>query len=122
VLVIIVLFLSTSCNLHALTQPEKISSQQVHIDCLGYIVGIMAGQDFISFYKLSASIKSLPPENATESAVICQTDYFDDLIHGPAVEVFIGDYSQGKLVSFFVLFDGLEGVVSVTCDSFIYGK
>ena len=79
----------------------------------------MPRQDLISADFYCPTIECLPAEHSTEGAIVRQANDFDNLVHGPPVEVFVGDNRQGYLVCLLILLDSLKGVVPVPCDALI---
>ena len=103
-------------------QPKEISSKDIHIYCLRYVICIVASDNFIGFDEDSAPIKCLPSEHPTESAIIREAYDLNDLIHGPTVELFVTHYGQGDCIGLLVFLDCFEGIISITNDTFIDRK
>ena len=88
----------------------------------------------------STSVQRLSAEDSTVSAVILLPDLRDDGIHGPSVQLVVGKNLQWYVILLLIALDGLEdmimrspdqselvhayleGVISISSDSFVYGQ
>ena len=53
-------------------------------------------------------VQSLPPEHSTEGAVVLGANLLHNLVHGPAVQLFIRHHLQRNLVLLLVALDCLQ--------------
>jgi hypothetical protein len=106
----------------AALESTDISAEYVHEHRLGYVVSIVASHELVHSQEHSATIERLSPKHATEGAVVFAAHLFDNLVHGPAVQLLISDHFERQIVVELVAFDTLERVVAVTGDAFVNGE
>ena len=68
--------------------------------------------DLIDLEPHAGPVERLPPEHAAEGAVVLPADGVHDLVHGPPVELLVGEDRQRQPVLVPVPLDRLEAVVS----------
>lgn len=82
----------------------------------------MASNEFVNLQESSTSIKGLATEDAAESAVVFEANDVNDLVHGPSVQVLVGNHLERELVLNVVPMNGFERVVAVAGDSLVDGQ
>lgn len=82
----------------------------------------MTSNEFVDLQESSTSIKGLATEDATESAVVFEANDVNDLVHGPSVQVLVGNHLERELVLKVIPMNGLERVVAVAGDSLVDGQ
>lgn len=95
-------------------KPGDVATQKVHEDRFGDVVGVVAGGDDVALEQSGAPVQGLAPEDAAEGAVVFPAHLGHDVVHGPTVEVLVGEHRQGQVVLELVPPDRLEAVVPVT--------
>jgi len=103
-------------------EPGNISPQEIEENGLGNVIGVVASHEFVHLQESSSSIKSLATEDATESAVVFEANNVNDLVHGPSVQVLVGNNLKRELVLKVVSMNGLERVIAVAGDSLVDGQ
>lgn len=104
------------------SQPRDVPSQDVEQHRLRNVVGVVAGDELVGVEEGGAAVEGLATEDAAEGAVVFEADEGDDLIHGPAVEVLVGDNLEGEPELDVVPLYGVEGVVAVPGDALVDGQ
>ena len=66
----------------------------VHEDRLRNVICVMARNNVADAQRRSAPVQSLPPEYATECAVIALANSLNDPIHSPSIEFVVGEDLQ----------------------------
>ena len=69
-----------------------------------------------------APVQRLASEHPAEGTVVLETHLGHDLVHGPAVQVLIGQDLQRDLILVSVPLDCLQTIIAVASDSFINGQ
>lgn len=82
----------------------------------------MTSNEFVDLQESSTSIKGLATEDAAESAVVFEANDVNDLVHGPSVQVLVGNHLERELVLKVVPMNGLERVITVAGDSLVDGQ
>ena len=114
--------LTTGGDGRAAPQTSHVSTQDIHEDRLGNVVGVVSRHDLVNSQHGRSTIQSLSTKHPAERAVVSEADGRHDAVHGPAVEVLVGEDLQRDPVLTLVPPDGLEGVVSVTSDPLVDGE
>lgn len=76
----------------------------------------------VGFEQGSAPVEGLAPEDAAEGAVVLVADGVHDVVHGPAIELLVGQDPQREAVLLLIALHGLKGVVPITCDALVDGQ
>ena len=66
----------------------------VHEDRLCDVICVVARNNVVDAQRRSAPVQSLPPEHATERAVIAFANRLDYAVHSPSVEFIVGEDLQ----------------------------
>mmetsp|Transcript_72657 Transcript_72657/g.84394 ORF Transcript_72657/g.84394 Transcript_72657/m.84394 type:complete len:207 (+) Transcript_72657:347-967(+) len=111
--------ISSSHNINTFTKSEEISSHKVHQNGLCNIVSVVSCDNHINSNQCCSSIKCLTSKNSTESTIVSQSNFLNDLVHRPAVKFFITNNFERKLVGLLILFNSFKRIISISSDTFI---
>ena len=106
----------------AALQPSDVPAQDVHDDGLGDVVRVVPRHDLGHAELHRPAVQRLAPEHPAEGAVVLEPHLGDDLVHGPAVQVLVGEDLQRNLVLVSVPLHGLQTVVPVAGDALVNGQ
>ena len=111
--------LHASRDRRAPLQSTDITTQNIHKHRLGNVVRIVTGDEFIDAEQHATAIERLASKNAAKCAIVLTAHLFDDLVHSPPVQLFVGDHLERKVVAELIALDTLERVVTVAGDAFV---
>ena len=80
----------------------------VHQNSLRDIISIMSSDDVINSKLSCTTVERLSSEYTTESTVVLLAHLANDLVHGPTIQLIVGEDLQGKAILYLVLLDGLR--------------
>ena len=81
----------------------------IHQHSFGNIICIVSSDNLIGFHQHGTSIKCLPSKHTTECAIVSKSNFFDNLIHRPAlIQFFVGYNFQRDSILNFIPFHGLS--------------
>lgn len=60
-----------------------------------------------------------PSRSRQALTVVLASDFLDNVVHAPAVEILVTDNQEGDLVLISIPLDSLQGVVSVARDALV---
>jgi hypothetical protein len=83
-------------------------ARTVHEDRLCNVVSVVARYDVVHAERDGAAVQRLPPEYATESAVVLLSDSGDHPVHRPSVQLRVGDDFERHVVLFLIALDRLR--------------
>ena len=113
---------TAGCDGRAAPETSNVSTQDIHKDSLGNVVGVVSRYDLVHSEQSSPAIQSLATENAAEGAVVPAADRGHDAVHRPAVEVLVREDLQRDPVLTLVPPNRLQGVVSIPGDPLVDGE
>ena len=71
--------------------PGDVAPQDIHNDRLRDVIRVMARHYLVDPQLHGAPVQGLAPEHAAEGAVVLEPDLGHNLVHGPAIEILIGE-------------------------------
>ncbi len=95
------------------------SSEEIHKNGLGDVVGIVSGHDMLDTQHFGTAIESLSPKDAAVRAVPLLADRLDNLVHCPSIELIISNNLEWHVVVNSIPLDGLKRIVSVAPDALV---
>ena len=96
-------------------QSCDITSQEVHENCLCHIICVVSGGNHITFEKDGSPVESLPSKHSTKGAIVLSPHLLHNVIHRPAVKIFVGENCEWNAILFLISFDRFQTVIPIAC-------